>query len=90
MKSRLVTFSAWSSGLNDRLASGNPLLNQVFKILPCAEAAFPRQAFKLRCGEAARRCLACNTYVNEMRSGAKLGCVVNGMTAGRVPLDAPA
>jgi len=23
-----------------------------------------------------------------MRSGAKLGCVVNGMTAGRVPLDA--
>ena len=88
MKSRLVTFSAWSSGFNDKLARGNPLLNQVFKILPCAEAAFPQQAFKLRRGEAARCCLACNTYVNEMRSGAKLGCVVNGMTAGRVPLDA--
>ncbi len=48
MKSRLVTFSAWNSGLNDKLASGNPLLKQVFKILPCAEAAFPQQAFKLR------------------------------------------
>jgi hypothetical protein len=68
--------------LNDKLASGNPLLNQV------AEAAFPQLAFKLRRGEPARRCLACNTYVNEMRSGAKLGCVVNGMTRGRVPLDA--
>src|SRR5262249_33959226 len=28
-------------------------------------------------GEPAPRCLACNTCVNEMRGGAKLGCVVN-------------
>jgi len=52
----------------------------------------PKRRFRSKrssyAGEAARRCLACNTYVNEMRSGAKLGCVVNGMTAGRVPLDA--
>jgi hypothetical protein len=47
------------------------------------QPAFPHQAFKLRRGKAARRRLACNTYVNEMRSGARLGG-----DGGRVPLDA--
>src|SRR5262249_34608228 len=44
--------------------------------------ADPEWVNKLRRGEPARRCLACNTCVNEMRGGAKLGCVVNAM-AGR-------
>ena len=33
---------------------------------------------KLARGEPARRCLACNTCVNEMRGGSQLRCVVNG------------
>jgi threonine dehydrogenase-like Zn-dependent dehydrogenase len=37
---------------------------------------------KLARGEPARRCLACNTCINEMRGGTQLGCLVNG-TAGR-------
>jgi 2,4-dienoyl-CoA reductase-like NADH-dependent reductase (Old Yellow Enzyme family) len=44
--------------------------------------ADPDWVNKLRRGEPARRCLACNTCVNEMRGGAKLGCVVNAV-AGR-------
>src|SRR6185437_5695635 len=44
--------------------------------------AEPRWVEKLRSGETARRCLACNTCINEMRGGARIGCVVNGM-AGR-------
>ena len=32
---------------------------------------------KVRAGRAIRRCLACNTCVNEMRDGAQLGCLVN-------------
>jgi 2,4-dienoyl-CoA reductase-like NADH-dependent reductase (Old Yellow Enzyme family) len=43
--------------------------------------ADPAWVHKLRCGEPARRCLACNTCVNEMRGGAQLGCVVNAMAA---------
>jgi dimethylglycine catabolism A len=43
--------------------------------------ADPAWVNKLRRGEPARRCLACNTCVNEMRGGAKLGCVVNAMAA---------
>jgi 2,4-dienoyl-CoA reductase-like NADH-dependent reductase (Old Yellow Enzyme family) len=42
--------------------------------------ADPEWVNKLRRGEPVRRCLACNTCVNEMRGGAKLGCVVNTMT----------
>src|SRR5215831_12019460 len=37
---------------------------------------------KLRRGEPIRRCLACNTCINEMRGGARIGCVVNA-AAGR-------
>jgi dimethylglycine catabolism A len=37
---------------------------------------------KLAAGEPARRCLACNSCVNEMRGGAAIACVVNA-TAGQ-------
>ncbi len=40
--------------------------------------ADPDWVVKLARGEPARRCLACNTCVNEMRGGAQLHCVVNG------------
>jgi 2,4-dienoyl-CoA reductase-like NADH-dependent reductase (Old Yellow Enzyme family) len=43
--------------------------------------ADPEWVAKLARGEPARRCLACNTCVNEMRGGASLGCVVNAMAA---------
>jgi 2,4-dienoyl-CoA reductase-like NADH-dependent reductase (Old Yellow Enzyme family) len=44
--------------------------------------ADPQWVEKLRRGEPIRRCLACNTCINEMRGGARIGCVVNG-AAGR-------
>jgi dimethylglycine catabolism A len=44
--------------------------------------ADPQWVDKVRRGEAIRRCLACNTCINEMRGGARIGCVVNG-AAGR-------
>lgn len=44
--------------------------------------AEPEWVEKLTRGEPARRCLACNTCVNEMRGGSSLRCVVNGR-AGR-------
>ena len=44
--------------------------------------AEPEWVEKLKRGEPARRCLACNTCVNEMRGGAQLRCVVNAR-AGR-------
>src|SRR5262249_45895830 len=40
--------------------------------------ADPQWVEKLRRGEPVRRCLACNTCVDEMRGGARIGCVVNG------------
>jgi 2,4-dienoyl-CoA reductase-like NADH-dependent reductase (Old Yellow Enzyme family) len=40
--------------------------------------ADPDWVEKLTRGEPARRCLACNTCVNDMRGGAQLRCVVNG------------
>jgi 2,4-dienoyl-CoA reductase-like NADH-dependent reductase (Old Yellow Enzyme family) len=40
--------------------------------------ADPDWVEKLARGEPARRCLACNTCVNDMRGGAQLRCVVNG------------
>jgi dimethylglycine catabolism A len=43
--------------------------------------ADPAWVAKLARGEPARRCLACNTCVNEMRGGARLGCVVNAAAA---------
>src|SRR5262249_33515543 len=44
--------------------------------------ADPDWVAKLARGEPIRRCLACNTCVNEMRGGAGIGCVVNA-AAGR-------
>jgi 2,4-dienoyl-CoA reductase-like NADH-dependent reductase (Old Yellow Enzyme family) len=44
--------------------------------------ADPEWVAKLARNEPPRRCLACNTCVNEMRGGAPLHCVVNG-AAGR-------
>jgi dimethylglycine catabolism A len=44
--------------------------------------ADPQWVDKLRNGDPIRRCLACNTCINEMRGGAGIGCVVNG-AAGR-------
>lgn len=41
--------------------------------------AEPEWVEKLRSGEPQRRCLACNTCINEMRGGTQLRCVVNGM-----------
>jgi 2,4-dienoyl-CoA reductase-like NADH-dependent reductase (Old Yellow Enzyme family) len=44
--------------------------------------ADPQWVDKLRNQDPIRRCLACNTCINEMRGGAGIGCVVNG-AAGR-------
>jgi dimethylglycine catabolism A len=49
--------------------------------------ADPQWVDKVRRGEPIRRCLACNTCINEMRGGARIGCVVNG-AAGREALFA--
>jgi dimethylglycine catabolism A len=60
-----IAAAAVAGGKADFIALGRPLI------------ADPEWVNKLRRGEPARRCLACNTCVNEMRGGAKLGCVVN-------------
>jgi 2,4-dienoyl-CoA reductase-like NADH-dependent reductase (Old Yellow Enzyme family) len=44
--------------------------------------AEPQWVEKVRRGEPIRRCLSCNTCINEMRGGAGIGCVVNA-AAGR-------
>jgi 2,4-dienoyl-CoA reductase-like NADH-dependent reductase (Old Yellow Enzyme family) len=62
--------SAVASGKADFIALGRALV------------ADPEWAAKVRRGEPVRRCLACNTCINEMRGGARIGCVVNG-AAGR-------
>ena len=49
--------------------------------------AEPQWVEKVRRGEPIRRCLSCNTCINEMRGGAGIGCVVNG-AAGRETLFA--
>ena len=60
-----VATAAVESGKCDFVALGRTLI------------AEPEWVEKLRRGEPARRCLACNTCVDEMRGGARLGCVVN-------------
>jgi dimethylglycine catabolism A len=62
--------SAVASGKTDFIALGRTLI------------ADPQWAEKVERGEPVRRCLACNTCINEMRGGARIGCVVNGI-AGR-------
>jgi hypothetical protein len=54
------------SGKADFIALGRTLI------------ADPEWVAKLARAEPARRCLACNTCVNEMRGGSPLRCVVNG------------
>src|SRR5262249_19662819 len=58
--------AALASGKADFVSLGRTLI------------ADPDWVEKIRRGEPVRRCLACNTCVNEMRGGAKLRCVVNG------------
>jgi 2,4-dienoyl-CoA reductase-like NADH-dependent reductase (Old Yellow Enzyme family) len=65
-----VATNAVASGKADFVALGRTLI------------ADPDWVVKLARGEPARRCLACNTCVNEMRGGTQLRCVVNG-AAGR-------
>jgi 2,4-dienoyl-CoA reductase-like NADH-dependent reductase (Old Yellow Enzyme family) len=62
--------SAVANGKADFIALGRALI------------ADPEWAAKVQRGEPVRRCLACNTCINEMRGGARIGCVVNG-AAGR-------
>jgi 2,4-dienoyl-CoA reductase-like NADH-dependent reductase (Old Yellow Enzyme family) len=68
---------AVESGKADFIALGRTLV------------ADPQWVEKLRRGEPIRRCLACNTCVDGMRSGAGISCVVNGM-AGREAMFADA
>jgi dimethylglycine catabolism A len=69
--------SAVASGKTDFIALGRTLV------------ADPQWVAKVARGEPIRRCLACNTCINEMRGGARIGCVVNG-AAGRETLFADA
>ena len=61
---------AVASGRADFIALGRTLI------------ADPQWVANVRRREPIRRCLACNTCINEMRGGARIGCVVNG-AAGR-------
>jgi hypothetical protein len=61
---------AVTAGKTDFVALGRTLI------------ADPQWVAKLRREEPIRRCLACNTCINEMRGGARVGCVVNA-AAGR-------
>jgi dimethylglycine catabolism A len=65
-----IATAAVASGKTDFIALGRTLI------------ADPQWVDKLSRGEPIRRCLACNTCINEMRGGARIGCVVNG-AAGR-------
>jgi 2,4-dienoyl-CoA reductase-like NADH-dependent reductase (Old Yellow Enzyme family) len=70
-----VAERAVSQGKADFIALGRALI------------AEPQWVEKVRRGEPIRRCLSCNTCINEMRGGAGIGCVVNG-AAGRETLFA--
>lgn len=65
----VVAMEAVDSGKTDFVALGRPLI------------ADPRWPAKVRAGIPVRRCLACNTCVDEMRGGDQLGCVVNPAAA---------
>jgi 2,4-dienoyl-CoA reductase-like NADH-dependent reductase (Old Yellow Enzyme family) len=51
--------------------------------------ADPQWVEKLARGEPVRRCIACNTCINEMRGGARIGCVVNGIAGRETTFAAP-
>jgi 2,4-dienoyl-CoA reductase-like NADH-dependent reductase (Old Yellow Enzyme family) len=65
-----IATEAVASGKADFIALGRTLI------------ADPDWVAKVARGEPVRRCLACNTCINEMRHGAQIACVVNG-AAGR-------
>ena len=65
-----IATEAVAAGKADFIALGRALI------------AEPRWVEKLTRAEPIRRCLACNTCINEMRGGAAIGCVVNA-AAGR-------
>src|SRR5215471_1465873 len=65
-----IATQAVTAGKTDFVALGRTLI------------ADPQWVAKLRREEPIRRCLACNTCINEMRGGARIGCVVNA-AAGR-------
>jgi 2,4-dienoyl-CoA reductase-like NADH-dependent reductase (Old Yellow Enzyme family) len=65
-----IATEAVAEGQADFIALGRALI------------ADPEWVNKLRHGAPIRRCIACNTCINEMRGGARIGCVVNG-AAGR-------
>jgi 2,4-dienoyl-CoA reductase-like NADH-dependent reductase (Old Yellow Enzyme family) len=69
--------AAVANGKTDFVALGRPLI------------ADPQWADKVSRDEPIRRCLACNTCINDMRGGARIGCVVNG-AAGRETMFAAA
>src|SRR5215831_765640 len=71
----VVAERAVSQGKADFIALGRSLI------------AEPDWVEKVRRGEPIRRCLSCNSCINEMRGGARIGCVVNG-AAGREALFA--
>jgi 2,4-dienoyl-CoA reductase-like NADH-dependent reductase (Old Yellow Enzyme family) len=50
--------------------------------------AEPQWVDKVRRGEPIRRCLSCNTCINEMRGGARIGCVVNAAAGRETSFDA--
>jgi 2,4-dienoyl-CoA reductase-like NADH-dependent reductase (Old Yellow Enzyme family) len=60
-----VAAAALAGGSADFIALGRPLI------------ADPDWVEKVAAGRPVRRCLACNTCVDEMRAGARIGCVVN-------------
>lgn len=51
--------------------------------------ADPEWADRARRGQAIRRCLSCNTCVDEMRRGARLGCLVNPMAGRETEMAGP-
>jgi 2,4-dienoyl-CoA reductase-like NADH-dependent reductase (Old Yellow Enzyme family) len=65
-----IAAEAIAAGKADFIALGRTLI------------ADPQWVEKVRRGEPIRRCLACNTCINDMRGGARIGCVVNA-AAGR-------
>ncbi len=69
--------AAVADGKTDFIALGRTLI------------ADPQWAEKVQRGEPVRRCLACNTCINEMRGGARIGCVVNGVAGRETVFAAP-
>ena len=68
---------AVSQGKCDFIALGRTLI------------AEPHWVEKVRRGEPIRRCLSCNTCINEMRGGARIGCVVNPAAGREIMFAAP-